>query len=186
MAEDKKTNKDIVKKMNDETKVVCKFMGKDAKGRKECTKILTNCYQGTCKDELIKEKMSSIESYLIYIVGMKVDAQKTNILLSNDFTKKIEEWKSILTNRGIQINKIEKLNNNQNYLLNRKEEISQWFQSHTIEDNFVILDDDTSLNELPNFIKSHLVLTKSMIGLNESHLLLIREILKNKQMDYEK
>jgi hypothetical protein len=121
-------------------------------------------------------------AFSIKAVGVfkQVINSNTRLILTTSHKSKytLEEWKSILTNRGIQINKIEKLNNNQNYLLNRKEEISQWFQSHTIEDNFVILDDDTSLNELPNFIKSHLILTKPMIGLNESHLLLIREILK--------
>lgn len=43
----------------------------------------------------IKEKMPSDEKYYIYIISTKVDIQKANILLSNNFSKKIEEWENI-------------------------------------------------------------------------------------------
>jgi len=42
----------------------------------------------------------------------------------------------------------------------------------------VILDDDKSLNALPSHLKDHLVLTSSLIGLSEEHLVQIEAVLK--------
>ncbi len=54
-------------------------------------------------------------------------------------------------------------------LLSRKEEILNWFNTNEIQEDFIIIDDDKSLNDLPKFFKDRLVLTSSLVGLNESH-----------------
>lgn len=87
----------------------------------------------------------------------------------------IEEWKSIFKNRGISIGKIESLPNNINNL-SRKDEIVNWFNINIIHENFVIIDDDKSLNALPSFLKSNLVQTSPFIGLTEEHLEMIKLI----------
>ena len=61
-------------------------------------------------------------------------------------------------------------------LLSRKEEILNWFNINEIQEDFIIIDDDKSLNDLPKFFKDRLVLTSSLVGLNESHTADIQDI----------
>jgi hypothetical protein len=53
----------------------------------------------------------------------------------------------------------------QNFAMNRKDEILSWFNSNNVPDNFIIIDDDKSLNALPEYLKRNLILTSSMVGL---------------------
>jgi hypothetical protein len=46
-----------------------------------------------------------------------------------------------------------------------------------VNEEFVIIDDDKSLNALPTFLKNKLILTSPLIGLTENHLDEIIEIL---------
>ena len=87
----------------------------------------------------------------------------------------IEEWKSIFKNRGIDIEKIISFPENFNNL-SRKDEIVNWFNVNNVVEDFVIIDDDKSLNELPNFLKENLVQTSPYIGLTEEHLGVIKSI----------
>lgn len=77
----------------------------------------------------------------------------------------IDEWRKIFSNRGVKDAKIRKLNKNANYL-NRREEVMRWLEK-TNEREFVIIDDDKTLNSLPPKIKSRLVQPSSTVGLNE-------------------
>ncbi len=88
----------------------------------------------------------------------------------------IHEWKCIFKNRGIHIKKIKRLQENLNNL-SRKDEILNWFNTNKIHDDFVIIDDDKSLNELPTFLKDKLIQTKPFIGLTEEHAEAIKLIL---------
>lgn len=88
----------------------------------------------------------------------------------------IEEWMRIFKNRGIKICKIKSLPENiQN--LSRKDELVNWFNLNEIDQGFVIIDDDKSLNALPDFLKDNLVQTSPYIGLTEEHLETIKSIL---------
>lgn len=87
----------------------------------------------------------------------------------------IEEWKCIFRNRGIHTNKIERLPDNIDNL-NRKDEIVNWFKVNNTEENFIIIDDDTSLNDLPDYLKVHLVQPSPLIGLTEEHLVKLGEL----------
>jgi hypothetical protein len=49
--------------------------------------------------------------------------------------------------------------------LNRKEEILRWYTKTSIAESFVILDDDKSLNGLPNHIKDNAIITSGTVGL---------------------
>jgi hypothetical protein len=40
-----------------------------------------------------------------------------------------------------------------------------WYFTNKIEDNFIIIDDDKSLNLLPEFLKEKLILTSATVGL---------------------
>lgn len=76
----------------------------------------------------------------------------------------IEEWRNIFNLRGIKTKNIYRLPENKTYL-SRKEEIMNWVNSSNELPNFIIIDDDKSLNGLPKFVKNKLIQTNASIGL---------------------
>lgn len=77
----------------------------------------------------------------------------------------ISQWLEIFELRGINLNKIDRLNDNYSNF-DRKQEILDWYSlRHNTNEHFVILDDDKSLNALPAHLKEHLVLTSPLVGL---------------------
>jgi hypothetical protein len=90
----------------------------------------------------------------------------------------LSQWKIIFERRGLNVNKLEYLNDNSDFQ-SRKVEILNWFDSNDIHEDFIIIDDDKSLNDLPTFYKDRLILTSSLVGLNESHRADIQYILAN-------
>ncbi len=93
----------------------------------------------------------------------------------------IDEWKQIFKSRDINISNIRSLDGCGTNV-SRRDEIVKWFNINSVEKNFVILDDDKSLNELPEYLKKHLVLISPLIGLNEGHVQDIKRI-KDKTFD---
>ncbi len=80
------------------------------------------------------------------------------------------EWKSIFEKRGINVNRVTRLSSD-SMQMNRMEEITTWYNSdYNSVDDFVILDDDKTLNALPKILKSKLVLTHPTVGLNSTHV----------------
>ena len=76
----------------------------------------------------------------------------------------IDAWKEMFRTRGIVIGDLGLLDNNVDHL-SRRQEIENWFDLNTPDDNFIILDDDKSLNDLPIHLKKRLILTEPMVGL---------------------
>jgi hypothetical protein len=93
----------------------------------------------------------------------------SSIVLTSSHKSKFSEseWENIFRTRSISA-RIQKLDDNHSHL-NRKEEILNWLQKNQQYKNFVIIDDDKMLNDLPAEIKEKLVLTKSLIGLNDDN-----------------
>lgn len=85
----------------------------------------------------------------------------------------VPQWKDIFSSRGIDalIFKLEDSN------LSKKEDILKFIKDNQPE-NYVIVDDDTMLNDLPKEIKGRLVLTKPMIGLDKDSTDSILKLLK--------
>lgn len=104
-------------------------------------------------------------------------SEDDTIMLTTSHKSKfsLEEWKNIFKNRGINIEKIKSLPENSNNL-SRKDEIVNWFNNNTVHENFVIIDDDKSLNELPDFLKVNFVQTSPYIGLTGEHSETIKSI----------
>ena len=92
----------------------------------------------------------------------------------------LDEWKNIFNNRGITVSEITKLDDNLSNL-DRKDEIINWLKERIIED-YVIIDDDKSLNGLPLYIKEKLVLTSSLVGLNSDCADLAIKVLKSSEL----
>jgi len=94
----------------------------------------------------------------------------TTIILTTSHKSRfsLSQWKIIFERRDLNVNKLESLNDNTNFQ-SRKVEILNWFDSNDIHEDFIIIDDDKSLNDLPKIYKDRLILTSSLVGLNESH-----------------
>ena len=101
----------------------------------------------------------------------------TTIILTTSHKSRfsLSQWKIIFERRGLNVNKLESLNDNTDFQ-SRKIEILNWFDSNDIHEDFIIIDDDKSLNDLPTFYKDRLILTSSLVGLNESHRADIQDI----------
>jgi len=81
----------------------------------------------------------------------------------------VDKWKELLQTRGIFPNAVTKLNDltKLSDMADRATEIKEWVDKENNDRNFVIIDDDLSINRLPTSIKEKFVLTKPMIGLDE-------------------
>ncbi len=77
-----------------------------------------------------------------------------------------QQWKEIFRLRNINDVPIKRLPANTKGL-NRREEIIEWLSQNTNFENFIIIDDDKSLNSLPAPIKNKLVQTSASVGLND-------------------
>lgn len=51
-----------------------------------------------------------------------------------------------------------------------------WFNTNTPSGDFLIIDEDKSLNALPSVLKKKLILTSAYIGFTEGHLVEIRQL----------
>ncbi len=87
----------------------------------------------------------------------------------------IAQWKSIFSNRGISINNLDRLSSNNGFEKKRYEEILEWFDHNPMPDDFLIIDDDKSLNLLPAHLKNHLIQTSSSVGLRADDLSVIAD-----------
>jgi HAD domain in Swiss Army Knife RNA repair proteins/Cysteine-rich CPCC len=79
------------------------------------------------------------------------------------------QWKEIFELRGLNFTKISKINNKTeiSQLLDRAKEIKEWIKSSSFDNNYVIIDDDPSINSLEESIKERWVATKPLIGFDK-------------------
>lgn len=75
----------------------------------------------------------------------------------------LREWKSIFTKRGIN-SKIDKIQSE-----TKIDGIINYIKSNLIKD-YLIIDDDKRFNDLDTFYKSKLILTNSLVGLNDNYI----------------
>jgi hypothetical protein len=82
---------------------------------------------------------------------------------------KLEEWKTIFKTRGITIPNLSFVNDRStiSVMPERVVEVKEWTDKYGNEDAYVIIEDDLSLYDLPDAIKSHWVMIKPMLGLDD-------------------
>lgn len=109
----------------------------------------------------------------------KTDAEII-LTTTHRITYSLDIWKDIFKERGILINSISKLSDKISVetMLDRAGEIKEWFEINGDKNNFVIIDDDLSLNGLPEIIKDKCVMTKPLIGLDEEATIKALKILQ--------
>ncbi|MGN7989724.1 HAD domain-containing protein [Pedobacter sp. 22226] len=85
---------------------------------------------------------------------------------SHKFKYSLNQWLDIFKTRNINLNKISRLPENID-LTDRKNEILNWYKSQGNIYSLIILDDDKSLNDLPQSLKERLVQTSASVGLTD-------------------
>ena len=104
---------------------------------------------------------------LVYIISET--AASVVLTTTHRINFSLDEWYSLFEARGIAIKSISKINEKKSIdsLGKRSDEIQVWVDQFGETENYVIIDDDLSINSLPELIKSRWVMTKPMIGLNK-------------------
>lgn len=102
---------------------------------------------------------------------------------SHKSTYSLYQWHNIFKKRGINVSIVGKLDDNTTFL-SRKEEILNWQLKNKGINNYVIIDDDKSLNGLPINIKEKVVLTSPMVGLTNDDALSAIKTLKKYELVY--
>lgn len=107
---------------------------------------------------LLEDGFPEFSSNSVKVLNSKIN-ENTKIVLttSHRFTYSKEEWVKIFEVRGVGIKDIEFLPYG-----NRKDEILKYL---TEDMEYIIIDDDKLLNDLPQKVKEKLILTSSMLGL---------------------
>ncbi len=120
--------------------------------------------------ELLDDGFYAFSSRATYVLQSLI-SEDTTIMLTTSHKSRftIEDWKKIFQKRGLQVTKLSSLDTNVKNL-NRNDEILNWFKLNGINEDFIIIDDDKSLNDLPPFLKDKLISTSTMIGLTDNHL----------------
>lgn len=133
------------------------------------------------RTELLSDGFAAFSSKAVSSLQRILSATGATIVLTTSHKSNytVEEWQEIFRVRGI-IAPIEKLDDNAGDL-SRKDEILNWLGNNFDGSSFVIIDDDTSLNGLPDFLKENLVLTRPLICLNEVDALAAINILNTEK-----
>ncbi len=100
-----------------------------------------------------------------------IDYSNIEVILSTShrFRFSIQEWKEIFHRRNINFGDMSIMDLELNTKFSRREEIEKWIFINNIDSNdLIIIDDDKSLNGLPDNLKGRLILTDSYIGLKSS------------------
>lgn len=127
--------------------------------------------------ELLDDGFVRFTDLSIILLNKIISETDASVILTTSYKSKysISEWENIFAERCIYV-KIGKLDDNISNL-SRKDEILNWVYNNNIDD-FVIIDDDKSLNGLPIYLKSKLVSTNSFTGMKECDAELAIDILK--------
>ncbi|AFL82412.1 hypothetical protein Aeqsu_2973 [Aequorivita sublithincola DSM 14238] len=120
------------------------------------------------RPEILEDDFPEFSLKAIKSLDRIISNSSADIVLTTSHKHKytLNEWKDIFKLRNINTNKITRLPENTAHL-NRKDELIIWFNSKHINDKFIIIDDDKSLNALPKFLKDRLILTSGSVGLTE-------------------
>lgn len=118
------------------------------------------------RPEFLDDGFPSFSSKATNALQKIISETNADILLttSHKTSYSLKEWKNIFKKRNISLHRISRLSENVNYL-SRKQEIIDWFATKKDNKEFIIIDDDKSLNDLPLFLKNRLIQTSSSIGL---------------------
>lgn len=120
------------------------------------------------RPEILEDGFPEFSSKAVESLDRIISKSSANIVLTTSHKHKytLEEWSNIFRRRNIHVKKITRLPENTTHL-SRKDELIRWFNEKHIKDNFIIIDDDKSLNALPKYLKDRLIQTSGSVGLTD-------------------
>ena len=120
------------------------------------------------KPEFLNDGFPAFNIRAIIALQKLISETRAEILLTTSHKSKysIEEWHDIFRLRGFKNLKIDVLPENKTHL-SRKEEILNWVNSLNDLPEFLMIDDDKTLNSLPYEIKNKLIQTNASVGLTD-------------------
>lgn len=121
------------------------------------------------KPEFLEDGFPAFNSRSVKALQRILTETNASILLTTSHKTKynVSQWRDLLKSRGITAKKVQRLTSN-SLLTSRKDEILLWYAKKSLPtEEFVIIDDDKMLNNLPKGIKDNLILTSPSIGLTE-------------------
>ena len=121
------------------------------------------------RPEFMKDGFASFSAKAVHSLQNILNATDAKIVLttSHKSNYNLSEWIDIFNLRGISISTIDRLPENV-AAISRKEEVLNWILTTGVNDGYVIIDDDSSLNDLPAHLKERLILTSGAIGLTSN------------------
>jgi len=128
--------------------------------------------------EVLEDGFAMFISESVKALNQIIDGSNADILLTTSHKGRFsrDSWIRIFQDRGVNVNGLDIFPISHNNL-SRLEEITNWYSCGEAVEDFVIIDDDKSLNGLSKYLKTRLVLTKPLIGLNSSDVQKSLEIL---------
>ena len=120
------------------------------------------------RPEILEDGFPNFTTKAVFALNHIIDETGAQIILttSHKSTYSINVWQNIFQKRGIMVSTMSKLNDNFE-LISRKDEILNWITQNPKNADFIIIDDDKSLNGLPSTIKNKLIQTQSSVGLTK-------------------
>lgn len=120
------------------------------------------------RPEILEDGFPSFSLRATKSLNRIISNSSADIVLTTSHKHKytLKEWNNIFKRRNINVNKISRLPQNRNHL-NRKDELIRWFRNKKQGSSFLIIDDDKSLNGLPDYLKSNLIQTSGFVGLTD-------------------
>lgn len=120
------------------------------------------------KPNILSDNFTDFSQKSILALNQIIKFSSASVVLttSHRYSFSLNEWKLIFKNRGINLNLIDRLPHNTNYI-SRKQEIENYLICNNIKNNYIIIDDDKSLNGMPEEIKQRCIITSPLIGLTE-------------------
>ncbi|WP_318640268.1 HAD domain-containing protein [Flavobacterium ardleyense] len=120
------------------------------------------------KLEILEDGFPQFSSRATDALNKIITATNADIVLttSHKHSFTLEGWIEIFKTRGVIVNNVSRLPQSINNL-SRKQELLDWFTSENSLEKFIIIDDDKSLNGLPENLKNRLIQTSGSVGLTD-------------------
>ncbi|HLP12464.1 MAG TPA: HAD domain-containing protein [Flavobacteriales bacterium] len=121
------------------------------------------------KAELLADGFSDFNETSVNSLNRILSETNAGIIITSSHKSRfaVSEWITIFKTRGINPITLETLTPNI-FHLSRRGEILHWISLGNENKQFVIIDDDKSLNDLPGHLKNKCVMTDSLIGLDQA------------------
>jgi hypothetical protein len=133
--------------------------------------------------ENLEDGFSAFSNRAVDCLNHLIQNTNASIVLTTTHKSRftLEQWNQIFLSRNLSVHIFDKLDDNLKSL-NRKDEILNYLNAHPQIENYIIIDDDKSLNDLPESVKQKLILTSSLVGLTQENIERAIEILKHNSL----